>query len=181
VILQLSRYPGFALQSMFSHWLVDDEDPVSRAAAVGLLTMRPAAPNSAFLAALRVPQPTARKNAAWALGRRGNVAAELPLPLLKDNDNSVPMEALLAISRCPGSISAASIEPFLADKNPLVRGAAAPALARHQPEIAAKLVRQALEREEAVVAKEYALFVDQRAPRLSQAEIDVTVGHYRAP
>ena len=109
------------------------------------------------------------------------MAAELPLPLLKDNDNSVPMEALLAISRCPGSISAASIEPFLADKNPLVRGAAAPALARHQPEIAAKLVRQALEREEAVVAKEYALFVDQRAPRLSQAEIDVTVGHYRAP
>jgi len=91
------------------------------------------------------------------------------------------MEALLAINRCPGSISAASIEPLRADKNPLVRGAATLALARHQPEIAAKLVRQALEREEAVVAKEYALFVDQRAPRLSQAEIDVTVCHYRTP
>jgi len=92
----------------------------------------------------------------------------------------VVTEALLAISRCPGKIPAAGIAPFLKNENPLVRGAAALALARHQPEIAAKLVGEALEREEAVAAKQYAPFVDQHPPRLSRTEIDVTVGHYRA-
>ena len=179
-ILALAHFPGFPLQKLFRRWLSDEDDRTSRAAALAMLIARPAAPDATFLAALHAPQTAARKNAAWALGRRASVPAESFLPLLHDTDNRVVMEALLAISRCPGNAPAVGIAPFLKNENPLVRGAAALALARHQPEIAAKLVRQALEREEAVVAKQYAPFVDQNPPRISKAEIDVTVGHYRA-
>ena len=179
-ILALAHFPGFPLQSMFRRWLSDEDDRTSRAAALAMLIARPGAPDATFLAALHAPQPTARKNAAWALGRRASAPAESFLPLLHDTDHRVVTEALLAISRCPGKIPAAGIAPFLKNENPLVRGAAALALARHQPEIAAKLVGEALEREEAVAAKQYAPFVDQHPPRLSRTEIDVTVGHYRA-
>jgi HEAT repeat protein len=179
-ILQLARYPGFPLEDMFRTWIVDSDDRVSRAAALALLIMRPAAPDSIFLAALQAPQSTARKNAAWALGRRADVPAESFRALLQDKDSGVLEEALLAISRCPGNMSVANIEPFLEHEDPLVRGAAALALARHQPETAVAAIRHALEQEEATVAKEYAPFIGQRAPRLSRGQIDVTVGHYRA-
>jgi glycerophosphoryl diester phosphodiesterase len=43
-ILQLARYRGFPLQAEFTHWLLDADDHISRAAALALATVRPARP-----------------------------------------------------------------------------------------------------------------------------------------
>src|SRR5271154_5131483 len=52
-ILELSRYRGFSLQDEIANWLVDPDDHVSRAAALGLVTARPQPPLSVFAEALR--------------------------------------------------------------------------------------------------------------------------------
>ena len=45
-ILQLARYSSFPLQQYFAQWLLDADDPISRAAAEALVTARPRTPAS---------------------------------------------------------------------------------------------------------------------------------------
>lgn len=179
-ILAFAHYQGFPLQRVFQRWLLHEDDRVSRAAAVALLIFRPAAPDSLFLEALAARQATARKNAAWVLGMRQAPVVKSLVPLLEDKNTGVLQETLLALSRCPGKVPASSIEPFLQDQNALVRAAAALALARQATETAVTELSRALQHEEDVVAKEYKPYIGQRAPHLSQAQIDVAVEHYRA-
>lgn len=179
-ILTLAHFQGFPLQSLFHRWLLAQDDYISRAAAIALLSLRPAAPDSLFTNSLSAPSAAARKNAAWILGLRAAPVVPLLLSLLNDQDLRVLREALLALSRCPGDVPANRIEPFLSHSDALVRGAAALALAKHHPEIASQAVRRALRQEEEAVAEQYAPYIGHGAPRLPPAEIAAAVNHYRA-
>jgi len=133
-ILELSRYRGFALEGRFAHWLLDPDDHVSRASALALLTARPQTSPQVFAEALRSDHADARANAAWALGMLGAPASVLLPSTLKDADAKVLQEALMAIGRMPEEVSTQLLLPLLAYPDGRVRGAAALALARHQPE-----------------------------------------------
>jgi glycerophosphoryl diester phosphodiesterase len=178
-IRELSRYQGFPIQRFFELWLRDANDQVSRAAAVALVRTRPQTPVSVFVNALTVPEATARKSAAWALGMMGAPATASLLPLLKDTDPDVVRETLLALSRCPGDVPANVLQPFLSSDVLTLRGVAALALARHHPEVAAIEVPALLRREEQTVARDYAEYVRRGKPQLTQQEIDPITETYR--
>jgi glycerophosphoryl diester phosphodiesterase len=145
-ILELSLYRGFSLQADFARWLLDSDDPVSRASALALVMARPETPAEVFMSALQSDHADVRKNAAWALGRLNALASTL-LPLLRDNDPGVLQAALQALGRTPGYVSADALLPLLSNDDPRVRGAAAVALARHQPDLAGRVVPLQLRKE----------------------------------
>jgi glycerophosphoryl diester phosphodiesterase len=157
-ILELSRYNSFPLQENFARWLLDPDDHVSRAAAVALVTARPTTPASAFREALQSEHADARANAAWALGMLDAPASALE-PLLRDQVAGVLQAGLLALARTPGEISANKLLPMLSHADPEVRGAAALALASHQPVAALKSVPAQLQRE---ITAEHVLFEEHK-------------------
>jgi len=177
-ILELSRYQGLPLAGAFTHWLLDPDESISRAAAVALVKMRPRVEPALFAAALRSPHFAARVNAAWALGQLRAPAGSVLL-LLKDSDPKVLSEALVALAHMPGEVSADSLLPLLSNPDSTVRGAAAVALARHQPTVASREVPMQLRRE---AAAEEAVFHGHKANGggpFSQTEIDALVASYR--
>jgi HEAT repeat protein len=178
-IRELSRYSGFPMQQLFRRWLHDPDNQISRASAVALVMVRPATPVQIFIDALSAPEASARKNAAWAIGMQAAPATAPLLPLLADKNTEVLKETLLAISRCPGNVSANQLLPFLNSSVPVVRGAAALALARHQPQVAAHAVPELLDREEQQIARDYAEYVRRGKPKLTQQEIDPITETYR--
>jgi HEAT repeat protein len=145
-IQELSLYRGFPLQADFARWLLDTDDPVSRAAALALVTARPETSPEVFANALRSEHADVRKNAVWALGMM-NAPASVLLTLLGDKDSEVLQAVLLALGRAPGNVSAEKLLPLLSNDDPGVRGGAAVALARHQPELAVKVVPTQLRKE----------------------------------
>jgi hypothetical protein len=177
-ILELSRYRGFPLQSEFAHWLLDADDTVSRAAALALVTARPRTPASVFAGALKSAHADARANAAWALGMLEAPSALL-LPLLFDKDPQVLRETLMALSRTPGNVRAEALLPMFRNEDPMVRGAAALALARHLPEVALKLVPAQLARERKAALALYTDYVQRGRPHLSQAESQRITEHFK--
>jgi glycerophosphoryl diester phosphodiesterase/HEAT repeat protein len=177
-ILELSRYRGFALQSEFTRWLLDPDDHVSRAAAVALVTARPRTEPAAFQEALRSANADARANAAWALGVL-RAPADMLLPLLQDDDPQVLQETLVALSRMPGQVKPGVLLPLLSHSSPLVRGTAALALARHQPDVALKAVPVQLRMEMKVAIKLGNDYVRRGKPQLTQAEMDEIMGHFK--
>lgn len=177
-ILELSRYRGFPLQDEFARWLLDPEDRVSRAAAVALVTARPGTSASVFDEALRSVHADVRANAAWALGELGAPASAL-LPLLKESDPRVLQETLMALGRAPGDVNAVLLLPPLANDNPGVRGAAAVALARHQPEAALLAIPPQLRIEMKEAVRLGDDYVRRGKPHLTEAETDEIMGHFR--
>lgn len=175
----LSHYPDFPVQQLFQRWLRDPDDRISRASAVALVIARPATPVQIFIDTLSAPQPSARKNAAWAIGIQAEPATDALLRLLTDKDSDVLKEALLAISRCPGNVPANRLLPFLNSSKPAIRGAAALALARHDPKIAARAIPELLNREEREIAAGYSQYLHRGKPKLTQREIDPIVETYR--
>jgi HEAT repeat protein len=176
-IRELSHYPGFPTRELFLRWLRDPDNQVSRAAAVALVIARPATPIQVYIDALAAPEKTARQNAAWAIGISGAPATGSLLSLLKETDPSVLQETLLALSRCPGEVPASVLLPFLANSTPAVRGAAALALARHQPQMAAVAVTNLLRSEEDQAAREYRLHTSGQ--KLTPEQILPIVQAYR--
>jgi glycerophosphoryl diester phosphodiesterase len=154
-ICELSHFTGFPTQEVFVRLLRDPDDRISRAAAVALVIARPATPTQVYIDAGSAPEKTARRNAAWAIGMTRAPATGFLLSLLHDEDPDVLKEALLALSHCPGEVPAGPILPFLTSGAPPVRAAAALALARHQPQIAATAVMDLLRREEEQAAREH--------------------------
>jgi glycerophosphoryl diester phosphodiesterase/HEAT repeat protein len=154
-IRELSHFTGFPTQDVFVRLLRDPDDRISRAAAVALVIARPATATQVYIDAGIAPEKTARRNAAWAIGISGAPATGFLLSLLHDEDPDVLKEALLALSRCPGEVSADALLPFLTNNAPRVRAAAALALARHQPQIAAPAVMDLLRRAEEQAAREH--------------------------
>jgi len=177
-ILELSRYRGFALEGEFTHWLLDPDDHVSRAAAIALVVARPGTSPAAFAEALRSENPHARANAAWALGAL-HAPASVLLPLLQDKNPQVLQEALVALSHMPGEANAEMLLPLLSHREPEVRGAAALALARHQPDVAAKAVPAQLKSEVKAARALYDDWVRRGKAQLTPAEIAVVMGYYR--
>jgi glycerophosphoryl diester phosphodiesterase/HEAT repeat protein len=177
-ILELSRYRGFQLQGKFAQWLLDADDRVSRAAALSLVTARPLTPPSAFAEALRSDHADARANAAWALGML-NAPASILLPVLKDSDATVLQETLLALSRMPEEVDAPSLLPLLTHPSGAVRGAAALALARHQPDAALRAIPTQLRLEVKTARAHYEDFVKRGQPRLSKEETAQITGYFR--
>jgi glycerophosphoryl diester phosphodiesterase/HEAT repeat protein len=177
-ILELSRYRGFPLQDEFERWLLDANDRISRAAALALVTARPRTPDAAFQAALRSGNPNARANAAWALGMLGADCSVL-LPLLTDHDPKVLQEALMAIGRMSGMVSSQSLLPLLSHRDQTVRGAAAIALARHQPEAALTAVPAQLQQEVKAARVRYEDYERRGKPQLSPEEIAEITGYFR--
>jgi glycerophosphoryl diester phosphodiesterase/HEAT repeat protein len=152
-IHELSHYVGFPTQQLFIRWLHDPDNRISRAAAVALVLARPATPTQVYIDATSAPEQTARQNAAWAIGITAASATGPLLSLLGDKDPDVLKEALLALSRCPGEVPAKALLPFMASEVPEVRGAAALALTRHQPQQAASAVMDLLHRDEEQAAR----------------------------
>jgi glycerophosphoryl diester phosphodiesterase len=178
-IRELAHYPGFPTQKLFQRWLDDPDDQVSRASAVALMIARPTTPTQIFIDALSAPEPSARKNAAWAIGMQAAPISDALLHLLEDKNSEVLKETLLALSRCPGNVPASQLLPFLNSNVPVVRGAAALALARHQPEVAADAIPELLKKEEREAAHDYSQYVLQGKPKLTQKEIDPIIESYR--
>jgi HEAT repeat protein len=176
---ELSHYIGFPTQPLFDRLLRDPDDQISRAAAVALVIARPQTQVQVFVDGLAAPQKTARLNAAWAVGMLGSSNASDLVPLLQDKDLDVVQEALLALSRCSGEVSGNLILSFLGSNKPTLRGAAALALARHQPEVASQAIPDLLQRDEEEAAQEYAQYVQRGKPKLTQQEIDPIVEAYR--
>jgi glycerophosphoryl diester phosphodiesterase len=178
-IRELSYYTGFPTQELFVRWLHDPDNQISRAAAVALLLARPATPTQVFIDAGSAPEKTARQNAAWAVGISGAPATGFLLSLLGDKDPDVLKEALLALSRCPGKVPAGPLLPFLSNEIPAIRGAAALALARHQPQIAATAVMDLLHRDEEQAAREYDARLHNGNAKLTPEQIKPIVEGYR--
>ena len=177
-ILELSRYTGFSLEPVYLRWLVDPDDHVSRAAALALVTERPAPAVSAFAEALRSGNADARANAAWALGRLGAPVDSL-LPLLQDKDPEVLETALLALGRAPGQVNSKTILPFLSNDRSAVRGAAAIALARHTPEVAVRAVPAQMQKEISSEQTIYTSHETRKESSFTQPEINQIVAYYR--
>jgi glycerophosphoryl diester phosphodiesterase/HEAT repeat protein len=154
-IRELSHYVGFPTQQLFIHWLHDPDNRISRAAAVALVLARPATPTQVYIDATSAHEQTARQNAAWAIGITGAPATGPLISLLADKDPNVLKEALLALSRCPGEVPAEALLPFLASAVPEVRGAAALALTRHQPQVGTSAVMDLLHRDEEQAARRH--------------------------
>ena len=170
-ILELARYRGFPLESLFVSWLMDENAQVSRAAALALVEARPRTNLSVFRGALQSTHSDVRTNAAWALGAMQAPSGFL-LPMLTDSDSAVLQESLMALSHMQGDVPAAALEPLLAHADPAVRGAAAVALARYQPQAAEKAVPEQLSRE---ITAEHAIFAEHARTgggKFSQPEID---------
>ena len=98
---------------------------------------------------------------------------------LHDEDTAELKEILLAISRAPCEVPAEALLSFLQSPVPTVRGAAALALAAHQPGMAAKPILDLLHRDEERSAASYATYVKAGKAKLSQAEIDPLIEEYR--
>ncbi len=178
-IRELSYYTGFSTQSLFARWLRDPDAQISHAAALALVVARPATPSSVFVDALSSSEVSVRSNAAWALGMMHAPATKEMLPLLTHTDPAELREVLLALGRCPGTVLPAAVLPFFKNPSPTVRAAAALALARHQPQLAAQAIPELLRREEQQSARDYSNWIERGEPRLTQAEIDPIVENYR--
>ena len=177
-IRELSHYQGFPTQQLFAHWLRDPDDQISRAAAVALVIARPQTHMSVFIDGLSAQEKTARRNAAWAAGMLGAPASSL-LPLLNDKDPEILEEVLLALSRCPGDVTADRLLPFLENKTVTVRGAAALALARHQPQVAEAELPVLLARAEEEAAQIHAQHTRGGSANYTQQEIDSITANFR--
>jgi glycerophosphoryl diester phosphodiesterase len=101
------------------------------------------------------------------------------LPLLTDSNIQVLQETLVALSHMPGEVKADALLPLLSHHDPAVRGAAALALARHQPDIAAKAVSEQLKSEVKAARVLYDGWVQRGKGQLTQAQIDQVMGYYR--
>ena len=170
-ILELSRFRGFSLEKEFARWLLDADQNVSRAAAVALVTARPRTSPAVFADALKSEHADARANAAWALGML-EAPSSLLLPLLADKDSQVLRETLMALSRMSGEVPAEDLLPMFHHDDPVIRGAAVLALAKHQPSIAVKLVPAQLKMERATALVLFTDYVQRGKPHLTKEEAD---------
>ena len=177
-ILELSRYRGFPLQEKFGHWMLDSDSPVSYAAALALATARPRTPVSAFADALRSIHADARANAAWALGTMKAPAATV-LPLLQDQDPRVLQATLMALTHMPGEVSAETLLPLLTNDNLLLKGAAAMALAQHQPQVAATAVPGQLRQVRNTLTTMWEDYARRGKPTLTDADVQPIKAAYR--
>jgi HEAT repeat protein len=177
-ILELAKYQGFNLEGEFAHWLLDSDEEVSRAAAVALVQARPRTAPAAFAKALRSEHADVRANAAWALGAM-KAPVDLLLPLLRDKDPRVLQATLIALVHMPGTVRADALLPLLASQDLPVKGAAARALAQHQPEVAVAAIQRELELITKSLTAMWEDYVRRGKPVLTDADVQPIKSAYR--
>jgi glycerophosphoryl diester phosphodiesterase len=177
-ILALSRYEGFPLEPHFLRWLQDARPVVSHAAAVALAFARPITDPAKLAPALQAKTPEVRANAAWAAGRLPGASGML-VPLLRDENPEVVRQALIALVHAHGDVDSDTLLRLLHGPTPGIRGAAALALAKHQPSIAVEAIADQLQLEIHSVdgiAKAYAA---GGRKNISQHDMDVVMTSFR--
>lgn len=188
-IRELSFFVGLPLQKQFLRWLLDEDEHVSHEAALALVVSRPRPSVTVFKLAIHSKSAAARSNAAWAIGALAEDAphvsrcASLLAPLLPDENAAVVKQALVAISRCPRDtqgVPAATLLAILSGREPVLRGLAAVALAKHHPQISSREVSRQLAKEESKSDSFNEQWTARGRPKLSQPEIDTAVELYRA-
>jgi len=102
------------------------------------------------------------------------------MPLLQDRDARVLQETLMALARTPGDVPAGALLTLLSDETAAVRGAAAMALARHQPEVALKAIPSQMRLEMKASLKLGEDYERRGKPQLTQLEIDEITGRFRS-
>lgn len=178
-IATLAHYRDFPLTERFAHWLLDADPRVSRAAAVALVHMRPAPNSHVFDAGLRSADPDVQANAAWGAGVLGGPASML-IPLLGSDHADVLEETLMVLAHMPGNVPAKQLLPLLHHPDTAVCGAAAVALAAHQPMVAQRVLPARLRLEVKETLVRYEAWTRRGQPKLTEAEIKVITDHYRS-
>jgi glycerophosphoryl diester phosphodiesterase len=178
-ILELARYRGFPLQDDFVRWMADSDDHVSRAAALALVTARPRMPLDVLARGLRAQNADARANAAWALGQM-HAPASLLLGSLHDTEPAVLREVLLALSRATGEVPGHQVMPLLRHDDYRVRGAAALALAKHDPQLALRLLPERLQAEVDGERDMYQEYVRRGRGKITPEESAGFMSHFAA-
>jgi len=188
-IRELSGYVGLPLQPQFLHLLTDSNEQVSHEAALALVTSRPRPALAFFAKAIQSSTDAARENGAWAIGALAGVAPDgakcalLLQPLLSDASTPVLTQTLVALSRCPvdsQNVPADKLLQVLAGDNPILRGLAAVALAKHHPDIAQQKIPDLLEADVKANDGFNADWTARGRPALTQPEIEKALGRYRA-
>lgn len=178
-IASLSHFRDVPLTESFARWLLDVDPRVSRAAAVALVNMRPKPTLHVFDVALRSSDAHVQASAAWGLGQLRGPASML-MPLLGSRDAGVLEESLMALSRMPGTVSAARLLPLLSHSDTDVCGAAAVALAVHDPAVAQRVLPARLRLEVKETLARYDAWTQRGQPKLTEAEIRIITDHYRS-
>jgi len=151
---------------------------VSHAAAVALAFVRPMTDPAKLAPALQAKAPEVRANAAWTAGMLQAPSAML-VPLLRDENMEVVRQALIALAHGNGDVDSDSLLRLLHGPTPGIRGAAALALAKHQPSIAVEAIPDQLQWEIHSVdgiAKAYAA---GGGKTISQHDIDIVMTSFR--
>ncbi len=145
-LLELARYRDFELLDYFTDKLRDADPTVSRAAAVALVQRaRPETVESILSVSEHPSSPTHLKaNQAWTIGmlpQQVNQNARRFLQACLNSEHSnTKVEALLAITKAPGTFPINPIAKRVYDASGLVSGAAVLALAKHDPAKAERLI-----------------------------------------
>jgi len=177
-ILALSRYEGFPLEAYFLRWLQEGTPLASHAAAVTLAFARPVTDPTKLTYALQAKSPEARANAAWTAGRLRAPSAML-VPLLHDETPEVVRQALIALANASGDVGGDALLTLLHGSTPGIRGAAALALAKHQPSVAVATIPQQLQLEIHSVDDIAKAYVAGGEKVISQHDIDIVMTSFR--
>jgi len=177
-ILALSRYEGFPLEAHFLEWLQNGPPLASRAAAVALAFARPVTDPAKLALALTAKTPGARANAVWIAGKLQAPSAML-VPLLRDEDGEVVRQALIALADAPGDVDGDSLLTLLHGPTPEIRGAAALALAKHQPFVAVAAIPKQLQLEIHSVDSIAKVYAAGGNKKISQQDIDTVMTSFR--
>jgi glycerophosphoryl diester phosphodiesterase len=177
-IIALSRYEGFPLQAHFLHWLLESPPMASHAAAVALAFGRPTMDPGKLAPALKAKAPDVRVNAVWAAGRL-HADSMMIVPLLQDENHEVVQQALLALALSNGDVDADSLLSLLHGPTPGIRGAAALALAKHQPSIAVPAIADQLQLEIHSVDSIATAYAEGGKKKISQHDSDTVMTSFR--
>lgn len=144
-LIELARYRDFDLTAYFVDRIYDADSIVSRAAAVALVQRaRPETVRVLLSAARADAHAHAGGNEAWVIGmlpgQADDAARRFLLNKLGDSSLKTIQETLLALAKIPGPLPTEKIVTLVDHPSGLVSGAAALALARHDPAAADRLI-----------------------------------------
>ena len=137
-ISKLSDFRDLPLTAIFAGLLWDADPAISRAAAVALVRRRETKALPGLISTYDEGGKPAHAgaNLAWIAGMTGASTEPAHRFLLRGAASTEPLiaeESLRALARLDGAVPSALLRQRLEDPRPLVRGAAALALARHDP------------------------------------------------
>ncbi len=171
-LLELARYRDFELTAYFAEMMGDADPTVSRAAAVALVQRAHPDTVKVLLAAPGAHIPSHFSgNRAWVIGMLPFLANNDAQRFLLDNLVDAPIrtmqEALLALAKIPGPLSTDRIKSLIDHPSGLVSGAAALALARHDPATVDRLIpalASRLREEIETTWRQYAAPIETKSP-----------------